>query len=170
MKLVCVLQFFRIVQLHIEFVPQRSSFAVFWWQDAAVQSLKHLWFSAKSPLSKVSREPQRKRCLLIVFTNMLTSCLNIQTLLAHKPRDSARPPLPPRPPPIPSHPIPAPLPSADSYFNNDAANFHRVDVRARRMSRHFVKYVDTVKTHARRRKRYGKREGGWGGGWKTNII
>lgn len=75
-----------------EFVSRWSSATVLGGKNAAVQSLKHLWFSAKYPLFKVSREPQWKGCLLIVFTNMLTSCLNIQTLLSHKPCDSVWPP------------------------------------------------------------------------------
>lgn len=71
-----------------EFVSQWSSGTVFVGKNTAVQSLKHLWFSAKYPLFKVSRDPQWKGCLLIVFTNILTSCLNIQTLLSQKPCDS----------------------------------------------------------------------------------
>ncbi len=50
-----------------------------------------------------------------------------------------------------------------SYFNNDAANFHSVDVRVWSVSRHFVRYVHRVKTHA-------CSKGGTGRRWKTNII
>lgn len=71
-----------------EFVSQWSSGTVFVGKNTAVQSLKHLWFSVKYPLFKVSRDPQWKGCLLIVLTNILTSCLNIQTLLSQKTCDS----------------------------------------------------------------------------------
>lgn len=124
-------------------------YSFFGGKNAAVQSLKHLWFTARYPLFRISLEPRWKCCLPILFTNMLTSCLNIQTLLSHKPCDSVWPTLPP--------------PNVDSYFNNGAANFHSVDVRAWRMSRHFVKYVDRVKNTRALKKRHGE-----GGGKQTS--
>jgi len=40
-----------------EFVSLWNSVTVFGGKNAAVQSLNHLWFPAKYPLFKVSREP-----------------------------------------------------------------------------------------------------------------
>ena len=69
---------------------------------------------------------------------MQTSCLTVQTLLSHRP-DSARLLLL-----SPS--------SADSYFINDIANFWSVDAGVQCVSQHFVKYVDSIKTHSRAEK------------------
>ena len=134
-----------------EFVSRWSSATVFFFfggKNAAVQSLKHLWFTARYPLFGISLEPQWKCCLPILLTNMLTSCLNIQTLLSHKPCDLVWL-TPPR--------------SSCSCFYNGAANFRSIDVRAQRMSRHFVKYVDRVKNTRALKKRHGE-----GGGKQTS--